>query len=102
MPKNHKAFKSEMKNLMKNSVLKAIAITTIPWMGLYGDETICTQVITNAINTSTNVCKAFQTPCDVPSGWSVVERCSDESAQLEKRISFFKLFLCSNNFVPNL
>lgn len=33
----------------------------------YAADGICTQVIQPAINDSTNECKEFPTPCDVPS-----------------------------------
>jgi len=37
---------------------------------------ICIQVIQNAKNVQTNECKAFPTPCDVPTGWTNVSSCS--------------------------
>lgn len=36
----------------------------------------CIQVITPAKNPQTGECKEFSTPCNVPSGWTVVESCS--------------------------
>lgn len=36
---------------------------------------VCIQVITNARNPFTGECRAFPTPCDVPSGWQVVASC---------------------------
>ncbi len=38
------------------------------------DEELCAQVITPAVNAQ-GVCVEFRTPCDVPSGWEVVESC---------------------------
>jgi len=35
---------------------------------------ICIQVITPAISPE-NVCKEFPTPCDVPEGWKIVDKC---------------------------
>lgn len=38
----------------------------------------CAQVITPAENPSTGECQEFPTPCDVPTGWTVVDACEDE------------------------
>ena len=38
-------------------------------------EKVCAQVITPAIDPKTNICKEFPTPCDVPPGWGVTNRC---------------------------
>lgn len=35
----------------------------------------CIQVITSALNPSTNECKNFPTPCDVPTWWKKVDSC---------------------------
>ncbi|MEK7149925.1 MAG: hypothetical protein AAB757_03075 [Patescibacteria group bacterium] len=34
------------------------------------EKRVCIQVITNALNPETNVCKTFPTPCAVPKGWN--------------------------------
>ena len=39
-------------------------------------EPACIQVITHAI--SGEICKAFPTPCDVPSGWQKVDKCPEK------------------------
>jgi hypothetical protein len=38
-------------------------------------EKVCIQVITFAVEPSTNDCYEFSTPCDVPKDWSVVDKC---------------------------
>ena len=35
----------------------------------------CIQTITFGIDPSTGQCKAFQSPCDIPEGWKVVDEC---------------------------
>lgn len=47
--------------------------TTVP------SETVCAQVITPAKNNTTNECRDFPTPCDVPAGWTKVDSCNNES-----------------------
>lgn len=42
----------------------------------YNKEKMCIQVITRAKNLSTGETKDFPTPCDVPSGWEVVNESS--------------------------
>lgn len=36
---------------------------------------VCVQMIQNATNATTGECKAFPTPCDVPTGWKAVDSC---------------------------
>ena len=36
---------------------------------------VCIQVITPAIDSKTNNCKEFSTPCDVPVGWKKINKC---------------------------
>jgi len=43
------------------------------------DGQICAQVITYAI--SGDICKAFPTPCDVPSGWQKVDGCPEKTPE---------------------
>ncbi|MFA5348893.1 MAG: hypothetical protein WC309_00810 [Candidatus Paceibacterota bacterium] len=43
---------------------------------LFGCSTACIQVITYATNPITKECKAYPTPCDVPSGWTKVSSCA--------------------------
>lgn len=43
----------------------------------------CIQVITHAI--SGDLCKAFPTPCDVPSGWQKVDKCPEKVLETETR-----------------
>jgi len=43
----------------------------------------CIQVITYAI--SGDICKAFPTPCDVPSGWRKVDRCPEKALETQTR-----------------
>jgi len=38
------------------------------------EQEVCAQVITPAVNAE-GLCVSFRTPCDVPSGWSVVDSC---------------------------
>lgn len=40
-------------------------------------STLCIQVITPAKNNSTNECREFPTPCDVPQGWTKVTSCAN-------------------------
>jgi len=40
--------------------------------------TVCVQVITSAIGPG-NVCQEFPTPCDVPTGWSKIDKCPSVS-----------------------
>ncbi|MCL4354550.1 hypothetical protein M1349_03745 [Patescibacteria group bacterium] len=42
----------------------------------YVGSNTCVQVITYAQNPQTGECKAFPTPCDVPSGWEKVNSCN--------------------------
>jgi len=44
---------------------------------------ICIQVITPAKNPSTGKCEDFPTPCDVPSGWEIVDKCPTENSNPE-------------------
>jgi len=46
-------------------------------MGAYenGSAKVCAQVITYAIDSLTNTCKEFATPCDVPNNWKTVVSC---------------------------
>ena len=37
---------------------------------------VCIQVITPAVDPNTDECKEFPTPCDVPAGWSKIDKCS--------------------------
>ncbi len=43
----------------------------------------CIQVITFAV--SGGLCRAFPTPCDVPSGWRKVDKCPDKPSEAETR-----------------
>ncbi len=40
------------------------------------NQTLCAQVLTTAENTSSGECRTFNTPCDVPSGWTMVPNCN--------------------------
>ena len=47
-------------------------------------EPACIQVITYAM--SGDICKAFPTPCDVPSGWRKVEKCPEKTLETPTKI----------------
>lgn len=39
------------------------------------ERDICAQVITHAVDPDSGACSSFATPCDVPLGWELIERC---------------------------
>lgn len=42
-------------------------------------SSLCVQVISYAIDPSTNDCKTFNTPCDIPTDWKKVESCTNQT-----------------------
>ncbi len=55
---------------------------------LTADRTsFCTQVITPAKNPTTDECREFPTPCDVPKDWQQVQSCANEDAPDEQLIT---------------
>ncbi|MBL7141933.1 hypothetical protein ISS21_02475 [Patescibacteria group bacterium] len=52
-------------------------------ISLPGRTEPCIQVITFAV--SGGLCRAFPTPCDVPSGWRKVDKCPEKPSEAEAR-----------------
>lgn len=68
-------------------------------------KNICAQVITPAVSIDGGDCKEFPTPCDVPNGWKIVDKCLIEtSAEIieDIGISNIKLEILNGTIAPGL
>ena len=60
------------------------------------ESEMCLQVIQHAENPKTGECQAFSTPCDVPSGWKVVDACTlPEKKRITPKFTVQKFSSCS-------
>lgn len=53
--------------------------TDVPTPTATQSSSLCVQVISYAIDPSTNDCKTFNTPCDIPTDWNKVESCTNQT-----------------------
>ncbi len=94
-----------MKHFLSFSVLVSLLFSfTSPALALVvkvpdtgTDTKVCIQVIQNAKNSTTGECQAFSTPCDVPAGWTPVQKCSlpDAAKVVEPKFEVKKFNSCS-------